>query len=209
MPASPTAFTGEIAMHGFNFAPTDWVFCNGSLYSIGQNPALYSLIGILYGGDGRVSFGLPNLNSRSPVGATLSGPAPGLEQFEIGQMAGREASYLQYLNMPAHGHTASFAATGTTTATASVEIYTSGADKATPEANDLAAGSASVRFRSPGGFGEPDKVENGGFIAEGPQLLGGTVTLKTVGKEAPVQTRSPVTALNFCICEFGVYPPRS
>lgn len=209
MPIPPYAFTGEIAMHGFGFAPQDWLHCNGSLNAIGQNPALYSLIGSLYGGDGRTTFALPNLNSRSPVGATLSGSAMGLHEFVIGQWTGQESDSLTLRHLPAHNHSASFSVTGSVTVTSSVKVYASGADKGVPVDSDLAAGSASARFRSPGGFGEPDRVEIGGFIAAGPQLSGGAVNLSAVGNEAPFQVRSPVTALSLCICESGIYPPRS
>ena len=60
-------FVGEIRMVGFNFAPTGWALCDGQTLAINQNQALFSLLGTVYGGDGRTTFGLPNLEGRTPI----------------------------------------------------------------------------------------------------------------------------------------------
>ena len=60
-------FLGEIKIMSFNFAPKGWAFCNGQLMGINQNQALFSVLGTAYGGDGRQTFGLPNLQGRTPL----------------------------------------------------------------------------------------------------------------------------------------------
>lgn len=91
-------FLGEIKIVGFNFPPRNWAFCDGQILPINQNQSLYSLLGTTYGGDGRTSFGLPDLRGRVPihVGGTHS----------LGQKSGEENHALSTGEMPAHKHTA-------------------------------------------------------------------------------------------------------
>jgi len=96
-------FLGEIRMFGGNFAPRGWAFCNGQLLSIASNSALFSLLGTTYGGDGRTTFGLPDLRGRSPVHA---GNGPGLSPKTLGEKSGAETTTLTTANMPAHSHAA-------------------------------------------------------------------------------------------------------
>ena len=74
-------FLAEIRMVGFNFAPRGWAFCDGQLLPISQNTALFSLVGTIYGGDGRTTFALPDLRGRVPVG---EGTGPGLPNVRQG-----------------------------------------------------------------------------------------------------------------------------
>lgn len=94
-------FLGQIQPFGFNFAPRGWAMCNGQLMSIAQNTALFSLLGTTYGGDGQVTFALPNLQSRFPV---HFGQGPGLSQYDLGQVGGVESETLLSTQMPAHTH---------------------------------------------------------------------------------------------------------
>jgi microcystin-dependent protein len=96
-------FIGEIRMFGFNFAPRGWALCNGQLLAISQNTALFSLIGTIYGGDGRTTFGLPDLRSRVPM---HFGQGPGLSNQPIGAKSGTETTTLTVANLPAHNHAA-------------------------------------------------------------------------------------------------------
>ena len=80
-------FIGEIRLFGGNFAPVGWMFCDGSLLSIAQNTALFSLIGTIYGGDGETTFALPNLQSRIPIHQFQG---PGLSNRSIGEVSGTE-----------------------------------------------------------------------------------------------------------------------
>jgi microcystin-dependent protein len=94
-------YIGEIRIFAGNFAPRSWAFCNGQLLSISQNTALFSLLGTTYGGDGRVTFGLPNLQDRAPM---HWGDGPGLTPRSIGETAGSNSSTLSIGEMPSHPH---------------------------------------------------------------------------------------------------------
>lgn len=89
-------FTGEIRMFGFDYSPTEWAFCDGQLVSIAQFSALAAVIGTTYGGDGRTTVGLPNLQSRTLVGATSS---------NLGYVDGTETVTLTTEHIPPHNHT--------------------------------------------------------------------------------------------------------
>ena len=94
-------FIAEVKMAGFDFPPRGFATCDGQILSINQNQALYSLVGTTYGGDGRTSFGLPDLRSRAPVGA---GTGAGLNPVNLGEKSGVENVTLTPAEMPAHGH---------------------------------------------------------------------------------------------------------
>jgi len=95
-------FIAEVRIFAGNFAPRGWAFCNGQLLPIAQNTALFSLIGTTYGGDGRTTTALPNLQGRAPMG---SGRGPGLTARRIGQRTGVEMVTLTEAQMPNHPHT--------------------------------------------------------------------------------------------------------
>ncbi|HEX8147858.1 MAG TPA: tail fiber protein [Pyrinomonadaceae bacterium] len=94
-------FVAEIRMFGFNFAPTGWAMCNGQLLPISQNTALFSLLGTTYGGDGKSTFALPNLQGSVPV---HPGQGPGLSLYDLGQQGGAEYVTLLQSEMPVHSH---------------------------------------------------------------------------------------------------------
>lgn len=99
-------FLSEIRIFSFSFAPRGWALCNGQLLPINQNQALFSLLGTTFGGDGRVNFGLPDLQGRTPI-HTGSG-------HTLGERGGEQAHTLTISEIPAHMHTlaASSSATG-------------------------------------------------------------------------------------------------
>ena len=80
-------FVGEIRMFAGNFAPQGWAYCDGQLLAVSQNDALFSLLGTIYGGDGRTTFGLPDMRGRLPVHA---GQGPGLSARQLGSKGGAE-----------------------------------------------------------------------------------------------------------------------
>jgi microcystin-dependent protein len=94
-------FVAEIRMFGFNFAPTGWAQCNGQLMPISQNTALFSLLGTFYGGDGKSTFALPNLEGSC---ALFWGQGGGLSLYDLGQQSGSQFITLLTSEIPAHTH---------------------------------------------------------------------------------------------------------
>jgi microcystin-dependent protein len=170
-------YFGEIQIFGFNFAPYGWAACNGATLPVSQNSALFSLLGVAYGGNGSLTFQLPNLSGRAPGG---TGSGPGLTPRAAGSSYGETSHALTVSEMPSHNHTASVYAQRT----ASLRT-------AAP-----AAGSALV---SPGTAAP--------FLANGipsTSLSPGTITPS--GGSQPHENRQPYLGLNFCIALSGVYP---
>jgi len=100
-------FIGEIRMFAGNFAPQGWAFCDGQLLAVSQNDALFSLFGTIYGGDGRTTFGLPELRGRVPI---HQGTGPGLSPRSLGAKLGWETETVSANQLPSHTH--SWAASG-------------------------------------------------------------------------------------------------
>ena len=94
-------YIGTIRYFGFNFAPRSWAHCDGQLIAVSQNEALFSLVGTTYGGDGRTTFGLPDMRGRLPV---HQGTGPGLSPRRMGQRGGATRVALN-ANQIGHGHT--------------------------------------------------------------------------------------------------------
>jgi microcystin-dependent protein len=99
-------FVAEIRMFGFNFPPTGWAFCNGQLLPLSQNTALFSLLGTTYGGDGKSTFALPDLQGNVPL---HPGQGQGLSLYDLGQAGGSSTVTLLTSEIPVHSH--SFTAT--------------------------------------------------------------------------------------------------
>jgi microcystin-dependent protein len=89
-------FLGQLALFSFNFAPRGWALCQGQLMPIAQNQALFSLLGTTYGGDGRVTYGLPDLRGRTPVSVG--------QGIVLGEKAGQENHTLTIPEVPGHNH---------------------------------------------------------------------------------------------------------
>jgi len=164
-----TPFIGEIRMFAGNFAPRNWAFCNGQLLSIAQNTALFSILGTTYGGDGRTTFGLPNLQGRVPM---HWGQGAGLSNYSLGQTGGAEATTLLEGNLPPHAH--------------SVKGIASGGDQASPAGNVPAIESTgtSMNFAS----GAPNATMN-------PSMIGSTGSGNPIPIVQPYQTVSFIIAL--------------
>src|ERR1700741_3936598 len=96
-------FLGEIKVISWNFPPKGWTFCNGQLLPINQNQALFSILGTTYGGDGRVNFGLPNLQGRTPMHMGNG--------YTLGEVGGEQGHTLSISEIPTHTHTANASTT--------------------------------------------------------------------------------------------------
>ncbi|MCJ8272471.1 MAG: tail fiber protein [Psychrosphaera sp.] len=199
-------FIGEIRLFGFNFNPRGWAFCSGALMSIAQNSTLFSLLGTSYGGDGRTTFGLPDLRGRS---AMSKGRHPGSSfDWRIGTQSGAETHTLNIPELANHSHAATFTASG---GGAAAEVLAS-TDKATlnaPAAGSYLAVNKNGRlagediYRADAGTGT---VALGGVSGGGG---GGTVTVGATGNSNRFSIIQPVLALNYCIATQGLYPSRS
>lgn len=136
-----TPFLGEMRIMSFNFAPKGWALCNGQLLPINQNQALFAVLGTTYGGDGRINFGLPNLQSRTPVHMGAG--------FTLGQMGGEESHTLNLQEVPQHTHV--------------VQASTVAADQGSPVSNFFAnAGSNNVYNTASNTAMSPTAVSNAG-----------------------------------------------
>jgi microcystin-dependent protein len=94
-------FVAEIRIFPFNFAPTGWAFCNGQLLPLSQNTALFSLLGTTYGGDGKSTFALPDMQGNAPM---QPGQGQGLSLRDLGEMSGVETITLLQSEIPLHTH---------------------------------------------------------------------------------------------------------
>lgn len=198
------AFIGTIQPFGFNFAPRAWSTCSGQLMSISSNTAMFSLLGTMYGGDGRTSFGLPNLNGRTAVGV---GQAPGSStHWSQGQPAGKDVNVLSVAQMPAHSHHATFtvdaASTGLYATTASGDLDTpqDGAYLAKPTPGPSPADKPEKIFRS---------AEGQGIARLGGLNIAGQVGVDPAGSGSAFSIVQPSLAINYCISLVGFFPSRN
>jgi len=95
-------YLGQIMIFAGNFNPKNWMYCNGAFLPISQNQELFAIIGTTYGGDGRSTFKLPDLQGRAPIGAGSGG---GLTTINVGELGGTNKTTLKVNNLPAHNHT--------------------------------------------------------------------------------------------------------
>lgn len=191
------SFIGQIMHVGFNFAPYGWSTCQGQTMQINQNAALFGVLGITFGGDGRNTFMLPNAQSRVLVGA---GQGQGLSSYSPGEMGGNEQVALTSAQMPQHIHT--IAAAGTLAAVnnnapgVSVETPADGSMLGVPYDSD----NATITIYVPAGTSGSTTVNLGGV-----QLNG---TTGVAGGSQPVGTLPPFLAVTTLICTAGIYPTR-
>jgi len=101
-------FVAEIRIFGFNFAPKGWAFCDGQLLPLSQNTALFSLLGTTYGGDGKSTFALPDMQGNAPM---HPGQGPGLSLHDLGETGGSETVSLLESEIPAHAHSTNISGT--------------------------------------------------------------------------------------------------
>jgi len=173
-------FVAEIRIFGFNFAPTGWAFCTGQLMPISQNTALFSLLGTTYGGDGKSTFALPNLQGSTPLN---QGQGPGLSPYNLGQSGGEATVTLTQSEMPAHTH--------------GVLASSSGGTQPSP-ANGVWGAAVALRQ------GVPLYSDSPGT---GPAMS--LQACAPAGGSQPHNNMPPYLTLNFCIALQGIFPPRS
>jgi len=135
-------FLGEIRMFGFNFPPVGWALADGQLLPIAQNTALFSLLGVQFGGDGVTTFALPDLRGRM---ANHQGPGPGLSNRVVGATGGAETVTLTTAQMPNHTHQLVANSTSATTKhPAGTALAEAGERIYAPAPNDTAMNAAAI-----------------------------------------------------------------
>lgn len=177
-------YLATITIFAGNFAPRSWMFCQGQLLSIAEYSALFALIGTTYGGDGQVTFGLPDFRSRVGV---HQGQGPGLSNYTIGEMAGTENVTLLSMNLPAHNHTIVSLPIQQPASTA-----TTGVNE--PKGAFPASGATIYNASSDGTFMGAYSVNTITAIA---------------GNNSPVSIVQPYLAMNYIIAVEGIFPSRN
>lgn len=175
-------FLGEIRTFPWPFAPRGWALCNGALLAIQQNAALFSLLGIQYGGNGTTTFGLPDLRGR---GMVHQGTGSDGSNYVMGTLAGTETVTLTTQTMPMHNHI--------------VIANGNAADKAKPDPGPYYLAKANLPNATAG--------EIYGAFANPVALA--PLSIATSGGGTPHANMQPFLVLNFCIATQGIFPPRS
>jgi len=197
-------YLGEISMFAGNFAPRGWALCNGQLLPISQNSALFSLLGTIYGGDGRTTFALPDLRGRAPI---HTGNGPGLPNFREGQRHGVYETTLSSANLPGHSHAllgSNNQPYNPATEHSGHMVATSGdADINTPAGNCMATYISAVKIYA---NEAPDKPMQDGTVKVKVDLAGST---SNAGGSQSFGNYQPSLAINFIIALQGTFPSRS
>lgn len=173
-------FIGEIRLFTFNFAPQNWAKCDGQLLQINQNAALYSLLGVRFGGNPSANFNLPDLRGRTPICMGQGGAS--LTAYNIGDKGGAETVALAADQTP-HYHVAG--------------VVTALGDKGGPTGRFIASAPTGINMY----------LNNMGTTTAMTALHPDTVGSAGGGQGHP--NMQPFLALNFCIALLGVYPPRN
>jgi microcystin-dependent protein len=173
-------FVAEIRMLACNFPPAGWAFCDGQLLSISQNTALFSLLGTTFGGDGKSTFALPNLQGAAPM---QWGQGPGLTPRDLGESGGTPTVTLSQAQM-SHTH--------------ALQASPRAADLDTPgPQNALGRSTPATIYKLPAGAVTTQPLAAGIL---GPPVAG--------GGNQPHNNMQPYLVLNFCIALQGIYPQR-
>lgn len=198
-------FLGTVMIWAPNFAPRGWAFCQGQLLAISTNSALFSLLGVVYGGNGQTTFGLPNLQGRVPVG---TGQSPGGSNYTLGETAGIEHVTLTAAQMPMHNHSAAFTATEGPSVSVTVNAADQPASSNDPEPGYQLASLNPPNTRAYAAAGGT-QVPLGGVSAELTGQVEGTVAIGTSGGSQPFPILQPFQVLNYVIALEGVFPSRN
>jgi len=175
---------GEIRIFAGNFAPKYWAYCMGQILSIASNTALFSILGTTYGGDGRTTFGLPDLRGRAGVG---QGQSPGLSQYTLGEITGEPTHSLTDVETPSHNHTSGWAASANPpSATNPGSQYIGSGNRSVPMPQVFAAASSPLV-----------------------QMSANATAIGVAGNGQPHNNMQPYLAINYIICTAGMFPPRN
>lgn len=195
-------FIGEIKMVGFNFAPQGWAFCNGTLISISQNSAMFSLLGTIYGGDGETTFALPDLRGRVPI---HFGSGPGLPTFTQGQRSGTVTNTLIVSQLPSHNHSVGAHTHPQAAHTHPVKASSGVGTQASPQDNYWAQSSEDVvSYNTTSNV----TMNSDAVGSEGGDDTGDNTNFNTgsIGGGQSVNNMPPYLVINFIIALVGIFP---
>lgn len=178
---------GYTTLFAGNFAPNTWAFCQGQTIQIRSNTALFSILGITYGGNGTTTFMLPDLQGRAVIGA---GQGPGLSVYDLGQAGGNETIVITPEQIPMHAHPVAYTIAQDTATSATSSVTTNNT-----YGEDTVGGS--TPFRSPANVGL--------------KPFAGSLAMANAGSNAPtaIASNNPYLALNYIICLTGAFPARN
>lgn len=179
-------FIGQIQIWGCNFAPRGWVDCTGGTLNIADNAAVYSIVGTLYGGDGRTTFGIPNLKGRAPLHAGLG---PGLSAYNLGSYGGADALYLTPDQLPPHTH--------------SIGVNNKEANTANPQGMVLGKGAKTSGAPATRAINEYADYDAAAATPMAQQML------TSSGGDGGHLNQQPFMSVRFCMALLGIYPSRS
>lgn len=196
---------GSICFTAASYCPENYVQAAGQLATIPANEALYTLLGTTYGGDGRATFGIPDLRGRAAMGA---GTGPGLPEYRIGAQAGREQYVLQAENLPAHSH--AFELGDSAQVTGTVAATQADGDQASPAGNVPAArpagGPQARRTAIYGPTPDTTMASDSVALTLSEPLTTGETPNGTTQRALPM--RPPQNTVMACIAVKGLYPER-
>ena len=183
---------GDIRMFAGTFAPRNFQICQGQLLPIRQYTALFSILGVNFGGDGKVTFALPNLQGRTIVGA---GTGPGLTTYDVGDMGGAESVMLDNATMPAHTHLM----TGSIVGSVTLPVANGDATSPEPEGNAPAIAGNAI-------YATTANATMGGMLTT---ATVSNVKVDPVGSASPFSILTPTVGINYLICVQGIFPARN
>jgi microcystin-dependent protein len=192
-------FIAGIILFGGTFAPRDWAMCNGQIISISQNQALFALLGTTYGGDGRTTFGIPDLRGRTPIGF---GTGPGLPTFHQGMHAGTISHTMNTNEMANHSHTATIS---DITVAGTINVSEEGGNTNDPAGAYLAKPLATHKIYNTTKTGTSTLAADALTISGS----GGTVTVDPTGNQQAFSLMQPSISMNYIMAMQGVFPSRN
>lgn len=201
---------GEIRLFAGNFSPKNWTYCAGQLMAIAQNTALFSILGVTYGGDGKTTFGIPDLRGRIAMG---QGTGPGLSPCALGEKDGSTTAQMTTLNMPMHTHFVLGGGTvhisGGINAVVNVNTDAAQSNLTSPDSNFIGydnTGNALYNSAATANSLNANaiSVQATGLEATMPAMQ---TTISGLGQAFPIQ--QPYLGMSYIICVAGIYPSRN
>lgn len=204
-------YIGSVCVMATNYCPEGYVMANGQSLSVQNNQALYSLIGITYGGTPSQTFNVPDLRGRSVVGY---GQGSALSPLAYGAKRGQEQINLTINQLPQHNHTATFQGTMNGTVAGTFKVSNSNGTSNSPTNNAYIGRPAQAAgAREPANYLYTTDTSNltdiqGLNVSSTVNIGSGSITVGMTGSNAPVPTIPPQLAMTYCIATTGIYPVR-